>query len=392
MNITIVGGGFGGVKAALELTKLKDITVTLISDKDFFQYYPALYGTATGYSHLQSWVPLSKVFRHNKKVTIIKDTITSIDPERKLLVGKSQSYNYHTCIFALGVITSYFGIKGLDEYSYSIKSEAEIKRFKQHIHNDMSKKHQLDKHYVIVGAGPTGVELAGAITTYIERLKKHYGIDKRRKIHIDLVEASPRVLSKMSESTSRKVEKRLKSLGVNIQTAKMVQSEDANDIIVSGKPIASTTVVWTSGVTNHPFFKEHEHYFKLAPNGRVLVDDQMQAYKNVYVIGDNAATPYTGLAQTALHDAIFLAKNFKRTQQGLSPLIYSAVMPPVVVPVGEGWAVFEWRKIHLSGWIASMIRKAADFMGYRDVLPLGQALGAWHAQKIIEDESEFDVV
>jgi NADH dehydrogenase len=392
MNITIVGGGFGGVKAALELTKLKDITVTLISDKDFFQYYPALYGTATGYSHLQSWVPLSKVFRHNKKVTIIKDTITSIDPERKLLVGKSQSYTYHTCIFSLGVITSYFGIKGLDEYSYSIKSEAEIKRFKQHIHNDMSKKHQLDKHYVIVGAGPTGVELAGAITTYIERLKKHYGIDKRRKIHIDLVEASPRVLSKMSESTSRKVEKRLKSLGVNIQTAKMVQSEDANDIIVSGKPIASTTVVWTSGVTNHPFFKEHEHYFKLAPNGRVLVDDQMQAYKNVYVIGDNAATPYTGLAQTALHDAIFLAKNFKRTQQGLSPLVYSAVMPPVVVPVGEGWAVFEWRKIHLSGWIASMIRKAADFMGYRDVLPLGQALGAWHAQKIIEDESEFDVV
>jgi len=390
MHVTIVGGGFGGVKAALELLKLKDTTVTLISDKSEFQYYPALYGTATGYSHLQSWVPLATLFENNPKIKIIQDTIVSIDPDRKILVGKNASYDYETTIFALGVITSYFGIKGLDEYSYSIKSKDEIKRFKQHIHNDMAKKHQLDKHYVIVGAGPTGVELAGALSAYLERLKKHYGIDERRKIHVDIVEASPRVLSKMSESTSRKVAKRLESLGVHIHAAKMVQSEDAQDIIVSGKPILSNTVIWTSGVTNHPFFKEHEHYFKLAPNGRVVVDEHMKAYKSVYVIGDNAATPFTGLAQTALHDALFVTENIKRKKHSLPPMKYKAIMPPVVVPVGKGWAVFEWKKIKLSGWPASLIRKVADFMGYRDVLPIGQALGAWHAQKIFEDESEFD--
>jgi NADH dehydrogenase len=390
MNVTIIGGGFGGVKAALELSKQKDTTVTLISDKSDFQYYPALYGTATGYSHLQSWVPLTTIFKGNDNVKIIEDTIVSIDPERKLLTGKQRTYEYGTCIFALGVITSYFGIQGLDEFSYSIKSEPEIKRLKRHIHDDLSKKHQLDKHYVIVGAGPTGVELAGALAVYLERLKKMYRIDKRRAIHVDLIEASPRVLSRMSEGTSKKVAKRLKSLGVHIQTGKAVQSEDATNIIVSDKPIVSSTVIWTSGVTNHPFFKEHEHYFKLAPNGRVIVDDHMMAYKHVYVIGDNAGTKFTGLAQTALHDALFISKNFKRKRQGRPLLTYTAVMPPVVVPVGEKWAVFEWKKIHLSGWVASQIRKAADFIGYRDVLPIGQALGAWHAQKVIEDETEYD--
>lgn len=105
MHVTIVGGGFGGVKAALELLKLKDTTVTLISDKSEFQYYPALYGTATGYSHLQSWVPLATLFENNPKIKIIQDTIVSIDPDRKILVGKNASYDYETTIFALGVIT-----------------------------------------------------------------------------------------------------------------------------------------------------------------------------------------------------------------------------------------------------------------------------------------------
>lgn len=390
MNITIVGGGFGGVKAALELTKQKNTTVTLISDKKNFQYYPALYGTATGYSHLQAWVPLTTLFKHNPRVTIVEDTVVSIDPDRKIIIGKAASYEYETAIFALGVVTTYFGIQGLDEFSYSIKSEAEIKRFKQHIHDDLFKKHQLDKHYVIVGGGPTGVELAGALATYIDRLKKKYNIDKRRVIHVDLVEASPRVLPRMSEGASAKVTKQLKALKVHIHTSKVVQSEDAQDIIVSGVPIQTSTVIWTSGVTNNPFFKEHEHYFKLSPNGRVIVDDKMEAYKDVYVIGDNAFTPHSGLAQIALHDAIFVAKNLNRKNQNQPLEKYTSVMPPVVVPVGEGWAIFEWKKIRLSGWPASLIRQAADFIGYRDILPIGQALGAWHAQKVIEDESEYD--
>jgi len=246
---------------------------------------------------------------------------------------------------------------------------------------------------VVVGGGPTGVELSAALGSYVERLRQHYGV-KGRPVKIDLIEAAPRILPRMSEKASARVAARLKSLGVNIQVGKAVESETADEIMVSGKPIKSHTVIWTSGVANSPFYEANKDQFKFAPRGRVAVDQHMRAAKDVYVIGDNAATLYTGLAQTALHDAEFVAANFKREQRGLRPKEYKAVMPPVVVPVGENWAVFEWRKLRLYGFIGSLLRRAADFIGYNDMLPIGQALGVWHATMVVEDDyfaSEGDV-
>lgn len=386
MNITIVGGGFGGVKAALELSKDDRNHITLITDKPDFQYYPALFSTATGYRHLQSWVPLGVILAGKTNIKVILDEITDIDPDTKRLKGSSgNTYDYHTCILALGTVTTYFGIKGLDMFAYGIKSAEEIARLKQHLYTDIAERHLIDKHYVIVGAGPTGVELAAALGAYLKRLCKRYHV-RDHKLHIDLIEAAPRILPRMSERASRTVEKRLKSLDVHVQTGKAVESATADDLVVSGERVDSRTVIWTSGVANNPFFKANAGHFTFAKNGRVEVDEYMRAGKDLYVIGDNAATPYTGLAQTALHDAQFVANNLKRQQQHRKPKKYKAVMPPVVVPVGENWAVFEWHGITLSGWIASMLRRAADIVGYTDILPIGHALGVWRASYQLEDD------
>lgn len=386
MNILVAGGGFGGVKAALELAKDKHNHITLITDKPDFQYYPALFSTATGHRHLESWVPLGVIFADKPNVTVVLDTLTSIDPDRKTLKGTSGTvYEYQVCILALGTVTTYFGIKGLDTYAYGIKSAAEITRLKQHLYTDIAENHIIDKHYVVVGAGPTGVELAAALGSYLHHLCERYHV-RQHKLHIDLIEAAPRILPRMSEKASRKVEKRLKKLGVHVQAGKAVQSATAEDLVVNGASVDSRTVIWTSGVANNPFFAANAKHFSLAKNGRVQVDEHMRAGKDLYVIGDNAATPYTGLAQTALHDAIFVARNLKRQQRHKKPKPYRAVMPPVVVPVGEGWAVFEWHGLLLSGRIASMIRRAADFMGYSDILPIGQALGVWRASTMLEDD------
>lgn len=378
MNITIVGGGFGGVKTALECAKDSHVTVTLITDKPDFQYYPALYGAATGRSHLASWVPLSEIFQGKKNVTVVLDTVTTLDPAAKTLQGQSGVvYSYETCVLALGTVTTYFGIDGLDTHAYGIKSASEVAKLTQRIRADVVENHQLDKRYVVIGAGPTGVELAAALGSYLRRLCKKYDI-KNPAIKIDLIEAAPRVLPRMSEQSSATVTRRLQKLGVNVQTDKKVESATAEAVMVSGEALASHTVIWTSGVANHPFYKANEAHFEFAPNGRVVVDEYMQAGKDLYVIGDNAATKFTGLAQTALHDALFIAANFKRAAKKQTLNTYEAIMPPVVVPVGEYWAVFEWHKLRLSGWIGSVIRKAADFMGYSDILPLGQTLGVWH--------------
>ena len=381
MNITIVGGGFGGVKAALELAKDATNAVTLITDKPDFQYYPALYGAATGRSHLESWVPLAKIFANKKNVSVQLDTIEKIDPEAKTLMSASgKSYAYETCIFALGTVTTYFGIQGLESHTFGIKSAKEIETLKQHIYDDIVQGQGVDKRYIVIGAGPTGVELTAALGTYLKQLSKDFNV-KESNVHIELVEAAPRVLPRMSEAASVIVTRRLKKLGVNVLTDKKVESAVEDSLMVSGEAMVSDTVIWTSGVANHPFYKANEAHFEFAPNGRIVVDQYMQTKNGVYVIGDNAATPFTGLAQTALHDGIFVARHLRRVaaNQTLSP--YKAVVPPVVVPVGERWAIFEWKKIRLSGWVASLIRRAADFIGYSDILPIGQALGIWRPRR-----------
>jgi NADH:ubiquinone reductase (H+-translocating) len=387
MNITIVGGGFGGVKTALELSKHPDAHVTLITEMPHFQYYPALYSAATGHSHLEAWVPLSKVFGDRSNVEIIIDSITSIDPNARTLKSVSNKvYKYETVVLALGAITTYFGIKGLDQYAYGIKSVAEVNAFKRHLYEEIGQNHRIDKHYVVIGGGPTGVELSAALVTYLKRLRKQFRIKGNGSIHIDLIEAAPRVLPRMSEKASAKVRKHLESIGIKVHTGQSVQSQNADTLMVSGKPISSHTVIWTSGVANNPFYKANAEYFEFTPNGRVVVDEFMQARGNVYVIGDNAATPFSGLAQTALHDAIFVAKNIVRLHHHKKRKPYKAVKPPVVVPVGDNWAIFEWKGLLLGGWIASLIRRAADFIGYHDILPIGQALGVWRASRVTDDD------
>jgi NADH dehydrogenase len=386
MKITIVGGGFGGVKTALELSKNPHNRITVITDKEEFQYFPALYGTATGRSHLQSWVPLGTIFAGKLNIDVVIDSVVSIDPAAKTLAGVSgHVYDYDHLVMALGAITTYFGIEGLDHFSYGIKSEDEIRKLKQHLYHEMADLHEIVKQYVIVGGGPTGVELASALGAYIKRLRIHHNLPHGR-IGITLVEGSPRLLPRMHPTTSKKVQKQLKKLGVHVEVGKRVESATADGLIINGKPLQSHTIIWTSGVANNPFFAGNADHFELAKNGKVVVNEYLRTKDGVHVIGDNAFTPYSGLAQTALHDALFVAKNISRHQKSKRLKKYKAVMPPVVVPVGENWAAFEWRFLRLYGWPAGLLRKAADMIGYHDILPLGRALGEWRAQTVVEDD------
>ena len=184
----------------------------------------------------------------------------------------------------------------------------------------------------------------------------------------------------MSEEASALVEDRLKSLGVNVMTNKKVESEDDDSIIISGKDIPSQTVVWTSGVSNHPFFAEHGDIFPLAKNGRVEVDKHLKVSNHIYVIGDNANTPYTGLAQTAIHDGHYVAKAIKAEVRKTSLPVYKPKKNPVVIPVGENWAILEYGPLRVTGFLASWIRKAADLIGYLDFFPVFKAVDIWESE------------
>lgn len=384
MRYTIVGGGFAGVKTALELAKDNKNEVTLISDREDFQYYPTLYSSATGKSHLESWVPLGEIFAKYDNIHVSIDHIIGIDAASKELIGVSENrYTYQTLIIAVGSVTTYFGIPGMDQYSYGIKSYDEIRRLKERIYDDLATEKKLDKNYVIIGAGPTGVELAGALGTYLRRLSRYHDI-KRPRVSIRLIEAAPRVLPRSHKNVSKRVHKRLEKLGVEVQTGVMVQKATAETVIAGGRPIASHTVIWTSGVTNNPLFAAHPDIFRLNDRGKVVVDKQLRAARNIYVLGDNADTPHSGLAQTALYDARFVARNIRRHKKGKKPRSYRAVLPVSVIPVGRRWAALEWKWLRLYGIIGSIMRRLGDFHGYTSYLPYGQAIRPWHASTIYE--------
>jgi len=373
-QVLVVGGGFAGVKAALELSKHEKVSVTLLSDQTDFRYYPALYRTATGGRRAQSAIPLADILS-GQNIALKHGVAQTVDrPAKTVTTAAGDVLHYDTLVLALGVVTNYFGIQGLAEYSYGIKSWEQVRAFKHHLHEEITDGQTSDLQYVIVGAGPTGIELAGALPAYVTHIMKRHKVSGRR-VHIEIVEALPRLLPHSNERTSAAVAKRLSKLGITLKLDQKVEGQTADQLMVSGKPIASKTVVWTAGTSNHPFFKANN--FALNERGKVIVDSSLRSEENIYVLGDNAATPFSGLAQIAVRDGVFAADDIIRRLDNRTPKVYNPTAPITVIPVGHNWAAVEWKKWSLRGYIGWLLRLGADWVAFKDVEPWWRATKQW---------------
>jgi NADH:ubiquinone reductase (H+-translocating) len=373
-KIVIVGGGFGGVKAALELSKYKNCTVTLVSDHSHFRYYPGLYHAATGGRRAGSRIRLGNILE-GSGVNFIRATAAKLDREnRHLITGDGQKLPFDKLILGLGNVTNYFGIKGLSEYSYGIKSTEEVERFKKHLHAQFIENGCPDLNYVIVGGGPTGIELAGALPGYLKHIMKMHGA-KDCKLHIELVEAAPHLLPRSPKKISQAVTKRLRKLGIKLYLGTAVQGETPDMLMAGDRPLKTHTVVWTAGVTNNSFFKNNA--FKLTDRGKVEVDEYLQAEQDVYVVGDNANTSYSGMAQTALYDARFVARNIARELAGKMTDNYIPKKPISVIPVGPRWATVEWGKTAFAGFQGWLLHIFVDLIAFHDLESWPKAGEQW---------------
>ena len=196
-----------------------------------------------------------------------------------------------------------------------------------------------------------------------------------RKVHVDLIEAAPKLLPRLPKDASRTIGRHLKRLGIKIFVNSVVQGETPDSLMINGKPIQSHTVIWTAGVTNHPFFSANG--FSLMNRGKVAVDVYLKADEGIYVIGDNANTPYSGLAQTALRDGIFVANNLKRQASGHDMVAYRPHKPITVIPAGPKWAAVVAGSIRLYGKLGWLVRESADLRGFKDLEPLTTATKQW---------------
>ena len=384
-KILIVGGGFAGVKAALELCKNPELAVTLLSDHSHFRYYPSLYREATGGRRAGSRIRLSDILK-DRNVTFVRATATKLDRQKRLIITEDgQQFGFDKLLLALGNVTNYFGIEGLAEHSFGIKSTEEAEAFRRHLHAQFIDHGCPDTHYVIVGAGPTGIELAGALPSYLQHIINKHGA-KDCKINIELIEAATQLLPRSAPSIAAAVARRLQKLGVRLHVHTAVKGQTADMLMAGDQALQTRTVVWTAGVTTNPFIKNNA--FQLSPRGKAVVDAHLQAEPNIYILGDNAETQYSGMAQTALYDATFVATNIRRQLKNRPPLGYTPKQPVSVIPVGPRWAAVEWGRLRFSGLLGWLVHIFVDLIAFHDLESWPHAASQWMRDM---EESEADI-
>jgi NADH dehydrogenase len=382
-RIFIVGGGFAGIRAGLDLAKIlpSTIPITLISNKHHFEYYPRIYRVVTGASPREVCIPLSEIFR-GTRVKIIQDEIEKVDLKAKSLTGKNGTiYEYDDLILALGSETVYFNIEGVKERSFGFKSIREALALKKHLHKIFDvylSAHKEDVisqlHIVVVGGGPSGVELTGKLITYMRELAKHHSV-KNEFITIDLVEGASSLVPTLPHDVSEHIYRRLHKLGVNIFLNRSLIKEDIDEITMKDISMRSNTLIWTAGArTNH--FYESIAGLTLHRNGRVLVDEYMrpEGISHVYIAGDSAHTPYAGLAQTALYDAKYIARTIKAEINGAKMTKYVPEKVAYAVPVGNGWAAVSVGPLKIYGFLGYIIRELIDLQFFTTILPFYKAI------------------
>lgn len=378
-RVVVVGGGFGGVKAALELANKPGFAVTLISDNSHFEYHGALYRSAVGHSPMEVVIPLREIFARAKNVEVVLDSIGFIDPKKHCLASATgNTYAYDKVIFALGNVVNYFGIKGIAENSQAMHNINSTIQLRTKLVDLFSKKHTKPVRIAVIGAGATGVELAAELPQFAATVAKHHGVSKP-KVQVVLVDGCDRVLPLLEKRASVKAEKRLRKLGVEIHLGIRVESCEAKKLCLSAGSLQSDLVVWTAGSKPPAFYEKHPDCFTLGRGGRVAVDDHLRVKKwpNIYVIGDNADTKYSGMAQTALFHAIYVARTLIAEKQGKRAKPYRSRRPIYVVTVGPKWAVAQTGKRVVSGKAGWSVRRRADLAIFENFEPYKEAIKTW---------------
>ena len=374
-RVVIVGGGFGGLAAAKALRKTP-AEIVLIDRTNHHLFQPLLYQVAT--SELapgQIGSPIRGILRNQKNTTVILGEVTGVDKDQKCVFVSNVDRErvplaYDYLILATGVTHSYFGHDEFEKFAPGMKSLADavavrnkvLQAFEQAEAEEDPSRHRDLLTFVLVGAGPTGVEMAGAIAVLVRNtLRSEFRRIDPAAARIVLVDAGSRVLGSFSEDLSGAAKKRLEKLGVEVRPGHAVDHIDGEGVMVAGERILSKTVIWTAGVAPSPAGK----WLNVGTDraGRVLVqkDLTVRGYPEIFVVGDTAALdqdgkPLPGVAQVAMQEGRYAGRLIHRRLIGeLAPRPFRYFDKGNLAVVGKGFAVLQSGRVHLKGlpaWLA----------------------------------------
>src|SRR5258706_1374418 len=373
-RVVIVGAGFGGLQAARSLARAP-VRVTLIDRNNYHLFQPLLYQVATAaLPPADIAVPIRGVLRRERNTDVLLGEITGVDTERREVRVHDRAgahdvlLPYEYLVVATGAMGSYFGhdawaafapgLKSLDD-ALAIRSRILLafEAAEQEMAVNPQKAYAL-LTFVIVGGGPTGVELAGAIA---EVVRKALAEDFR---HIDpamarvlLVEGQPRLLGAFPAELSAHAERKLRALGVEVRTGVHVEEVTADGVVVAGERLAARTVIWAAGVQTSPAGRWLGAAVDRA--GRVLVraDLTVPEHPDIFVIGDAAsvsedATPLPGVASVAMQQGQYVAQIIRARLDGRVPTSpFTYVDKGMLATVGRGYAIANVRGVQLHGYV-----------------------------------------
>lgn len=367
-HVVIIGGGFAGLKAAKELGRSKDVKVTLIDRTNHHLFQPLLYQVATaGLSQSDIAVPIRSILSGYKNIYVLQGTVEKIDFARQSVKTDFSEISYDYLIMCCGARHAYFGHEEWEPHAPGLKTLEQAVEIRRRILsafeeaeriNDASKRRKM-LTFAVVGGGPTGVELAGAIGEMSRyALSRDFRNIDPKLTRIMLIEAGPRILSSFPEEQSSIATRDLENLGVQVWTSSKVTKINSDGVEVGSERIEAGTIIWAAGIRAPEL--NYRLGLELDSQGRIIVEKDLSVpgYANVFVAGDQASfshqtgAPLPCLSPVAIQQGETIAKNIINDIKGKERKDFSYFDKGQMATIGRSRAIVEVGKLKMSGFLA----------------------------------------
>jgi NADH:ubiquinone reductase (H+-translocating) len=371
-RIVIIGAGFAGLAAAKALRHANaDVLVIDRANHNLFQ--PLLYQVATTVlSPAQIASPIRGLLKNQRNTTVFLGEVSGINKDAKFVYASDEDHKdaalgYDILVIATGVAHSYFGHDEFAEFAPGLKGLADAVRIRNKVlkafelaeaEDDPSRRQEL-LTFVLVGAGPTGVELASSLAVLVRtKLKAEFRRINLAATRIVLVDMAPRVLGTFASELSEAAKHRLETLGVEVRLGHSVDQIDADGVVVGGERIASKVVIWTAGVAPSPAGKWLNVETDRAGRVRIQNDLTVPGHPDIYVIGDTASLEQDGkslpgVAQVAIQQGRYAGRRIAQSLNGKPfPKPFRYFDKGNMAVIGAGFAILQAGKVRLSGLVA----------------------------------------
>jgi NADH:ubiquinone reductase (H+-translocating) len=383
-RVVIVGAGFGGLLAARTLAKYP-VRITLIDRQNFHTFQPLLYQVATaGLSPGEIAAPIRWIMRSRRNVEVLMSEVQDFDLGRRVVKLSDTEIPYDYLIVASGASHAYFGHDEWEPFAPGLKTiedALEIRRrmllaFELAERQANDQKEQVQLNFVVVGGGPTGVELAGTLAEIAHKaLTNQFRTIDPRKSRIVLLEGGPRILPAYPEDLSRSAEEQLKRLGVEVHTSAMVTNVTAGAVHMGKTQLPAAVIIWAAGVAASPLGKKLGAPVDRAGRVAVNPDLSLPGHPEVFVIGDLATLKdedgklLPGVAPVAMQEGKATAHNIAAELQGEPRKNFHYFNKGNLATIGRAAAIAEFGKIHISGflaWLAWLFIHIFFLIGFRN--------------------------